>query len=88
MPRKIHPIAGVTGFLLILTFWTSTILSELFGTYETIAAVKSMIVSGLWVLVPAMAIVGATGMSIGKNRKDAPALAKKNGCPSLPPTVC
>ncbi|MCL6283324.1 hypothetical protein M3P21_07240 [Ruegeria sp. 2012CJ41-6] len=83
MLKAIHPIAGVIGFLTILLFWTSTIYSEVFGTYETVAMVKSLIVKGLLVLVPAMAIVGATGMSIGGRRKDAPAIAKKKRMPII-----
>ncbi|WP_299644103.1 hypothetical protein [uncultured Ruegeria sp.] len=83
MFRAIHPIAGVIGFLTILVFWTSTLYSELFATHATVAAVKSMIVSGLFVLVPAMIIVGASGMSLGRRRKDAPALAKKKRMPII-----
>ncbi|WP_050605828.1 hypothetical protein [Ruegeria sp. 6PALISEP08] len=83
MLRAIHPIAGVLGFLTILVFWTSTLYSELFATHATVAAVKSMIVSGLFVLVPAMIIVGASGMSLGRRRKDAPALAKKKRMPII-----
>ncbi|NVO58011.1 hypothetical protein HW561_19620 [Rhodobacteraceae bacterium B1Z28] len=77
MLRAIHPIAGIVGFLTILVFWSSTVYSELFTTHATVAAVKSMVLNGLFILVPAMAIVGATGMSMGRRRKDAPAVAKK-----------
>lgn len=83
MLRRIHPIAGVIGFLTILTFWTSTAFSELFGTYDTIAAVKSMILTGMFILIPAMVIVGASGMSMGGRRKDAPARAKKKRMPFI-----
>ncbi|WP_170561468.1 hypothetical protein [Ruegeria atlantica] len=83
MLRAIHPIAGVVGFLTILVFWTSTLYSELFATHATVAAVKSTIVSGLFVLVPAMVIVGASGMALGRRRKDAPALAKKKRMPFI-----
>lgn len=83
MLRTIHPIAGVVGFLTILVFWTSTLYSELFANHETVAAVKSMIVSGLFVLVPAMVIVGASGATLGRRRKDAPALAKKKRMPII-----
>lgn len=83
MVRAIHPIAGLIGFLTILVFWTSTLYSELFATHATVTAVKSMIVSGLFVLVPAMVIVGASGMSLGRRRKDAPALAKKKRMPII-----
>lgn len=83
MLRAIHPIAGVIGFLTIFAFWTATFYSELFMTHEAVAAVKSMIVRGLFILVPAMAIVGATGMSLGRRRKDASALAKKKRMPVI-----
>lgn len=83
MLRTIHPIAGTIGFLAILTFWTSTACSELFGTHATVAMVKSMILYGMFLLIPAMAIVGATGVSIGRLRKDAPALAKKKRMPFI-----
>ena len=83
MLKVIHPIAGFIGFLTILTFWSSSVLSELFGTHETIATVKSMILSGMFILVPAMIIVGASGMSMGRRRKDAPARAKKKRMPFI-----
>ena len=82
MLRAIHPIAGIAGFLTTLIFWTSTLYSELIATHAIIAAVKSMIVKGLFILVPVMLIAGASGMSLGSLRKDAPALAKKNECRS------
>ncbi|MEP4037627.1 MULTISPECIES: hypothetical protein [unclassified Pseudophaeobacter] len=83
MLKKIHPIAGVIGFLTILTFWSSTVLSELFSTPEGIAAVKAMILKGMFVLIPAMIIVGASGMKLGARRKDAPARAKKKRMPAI-----
>lgn len=83
MLRAIHPATGLVGFFTILVFWTSTLYSELFLSHEAVAEVKSMIVRGLFILVPAMAIVGATGMSLGRPRKDAPALAKKKRMPII-----
>lgn len=83
MIKTIHPIAGVVGFLTILTFWTSTLYSELFTSYATVAFVKASMVKGLFLLVPAMIIVGATGMSMGSRRKDAPAVAKKKRMPVI-----
>lgn len=83
MKTKIHAIAGVIGFLTILTFWTSTLYSELFGSAETIALVKSMILKGMFILIPAMIVVGASGMNMGHRRKDAPAIAKKKRMPFI-----
>jgi hypothetical protein len=77
MKTKIHAAAGVISFLTILAFWTSTVFSELFSSHETIALVKAMILKGMFVLIPAMAIVGASGMSMGRKRKDTAAIAKK-----------
>ena len=83
MKHKIHAIAGVIGFLIILAFWTSTVISELFGTPQDIAHVKSMILMGMFALIPAMAIAGGSGMSMGGRRKDAPARAKKKRMPFI-----
>ncbi|WP_164658392.1 hypothetical protein [Tropicibacter sp. Alg240-R139] len=83
MLKAIHPIAGVIAFLTILTFWTSTVYSEVFGAPETIVAVKSMVLRGLIVLIPAMVVVGVSGMAMGRRRKDAPALAKKRRMPII-----
>ena len=83
MKQKIHAAAGVTAFLILLTFWSSTVLSEAFGTPETIALVKSRILIGMFALIPAMAIAGGSGMAIGRRRKDAPAAAKKKRMPLI-----
>lgn len=83
MKTRIHAAAGLIAFLTILAFWTSTAFSELFGTYETIAAVKAMILKGMVILIPAMAIVGASGMAMGKSRVDARVMAKKKRMPFI-----
>lgn len=78
MIPKIHAAAGVIGFLCILTFWSSTVASELFGSYETITAVKHAVLWGMWVLVPSMAAAGGTGFKLLGSRTDGLALAKKH----------
>jgi len=83
MRRRIHAIAGGIGFLMIFLFWTSTAISELFASHETIAVVKGLILKGMFVLIPAMAIVGGSGMAMGRRRKDAPARAKKKRMPII-----
>jgi hypothetical protein len=70
MLRRIHPVAGVLGFLVILTFWTSTVGSESFGSPATIAAVKRAIPWGFLILVPALAIAGATGFRMAGASSD------------------
>lgn len=65
MIRKLHPIAGIIAFLTILAFWTSTVVVELGGGEAAIAAVKLRILWGLAVLIPAIALAGASGFKLG-----------------------
>ena len=83
MKKKIHAIAGLIGFLCILTFWTSTVYSELFTSHEVIASVKAMILRGMFILIPAMVIVGGSGMSMGGKWKSPLAVAKKKRMPII-----
>ena len=63
MPKFAHRIAGILAPLCIATFFLSTILVELFGSHTTVAQLKSLIVTpGLWILIPAMAAAGGSGM--------------------------
>ncbi len=83
MRTRIHAIAGGLGFLTILTFWTATVISELFASHQAIADVKHMILYGMIVLIPALAIAGGSGMAMGRKRNDAPAKAKKKRMPFI-----
>ncbi len=70
MINKIHLVAAFIATLCIATFFTSTILVELFGSHESIATIKGLIVMpGLFILVPAIAATGVTGFIVSKNRK-------------------
>lgn len=83
MKRRIHGIAGVTGFVVIAIFWTSTVVSELFGSEATIATVKTNILWGMLILIPAMAVAGGSGMSLGRIRKGMLAARKKKRMPFI-----
>ncbi|UWR44197.1 FAD-dependent oxidoreductase [Phaeobacter inhibens] len=83
MKTRIHAIAGTIGFLTILLFWTSTVLSELFGSHATVAAVKSAILMGMFVLIPSMAIVGGSGFSLASGRNEALVSTKKKRMPII-----
>ena len=83
MPKLIHPIAGATALLTILTFWTSTVFSELFTSHATIATVKSLIPWGFLILVPAMATVGTSGMKMGAKWRGKLISAKKKRMPII-----
>ena len=83
MLTKLHPIAGVIGFVTILTFWLSTVTSELFGSTAAIAAVKETIPWGFLVLVPALAIAGASGFRLGRASSDPQIVSKKRRMPII-----
>ncbi len=86
MKTKIHALAGCIAFLTILTFWTSSVFSELFASYATITLVKQWILKGMFLLIPAMIVVGASGMSLGKNRKGKIVGDKKKRMPIIAAT--
>ena len=73
---RIHLVAGLLAFALIATFWTSTVVSELFLGAAAVAAVKQAILWGMLLLIPAMAAVGGTGFRLGGKSK-APVIARK-----------
>ncbi len=83
MLRRVHPIAGIIGFVTILIFWTSTAASEMFGSVETITAVKRAIPWGLLILAPALAITGATGFRMAGASTDPRILKKKHRMPFI-----
>ena len=83
MKTKLHALAGIIAFFTILSFWGSTLFSEIFVSHETIAMVKGYILKGMFILIPAMIIVGASGMSLGSQRQDALALSKKKRMPII-----
>lgn len=76
MIRKIHPVAGVIALLTVLAFWSSTLISEVFCDAGTVRGVKTAILWGMLVLVPAMALVGASGFRLG-GRSNQPLIAAK-----------
>lgn len=73
---RVHLFAGLIGFLTILTFWTSTVMTEAFGTLQAVAAVKSAIPWGFLILVPALAVTGATGFRMA-GKSSLPVIARK-----------
>lgn len=83
MLRRLHPIAGALGFLTIATFWTSTVLVEIFGDAAAILTVKTAILWGLLVLIPALATTGATGFRLAGPRATGLAAAKRRRMPVI-----
>lgn len=76
VPGRVHLAAAIAAFALICTFWTGTVVSELFFGPAAVAAVKQGILWGMLLLVPAMAIAGSTGFRLG-GRSTAPTIAAK-----------
>tara|TARA_R110002020_G_scaffold67054_4_gene175974 strand:- start:1605 stop:2078 length:474 start_codon:yes stop_codon:yes gene_type:complete len=71
MIKIVHPVAGATALLTILTFWLATAFSELFGSADTIVAIKTAIPWGFLLLIPALAATGGTGFNLSRGRRPA-----------------
>ena len=70
MKQVIHRSSATIATLCIGTFFVSSLLIELFGSHTMVATVKSFIVTpGLFILIPAIALTGATGFSLAEKRK-------------------
>jgi hypothetical protein len=83
MIRTLHPIAGIIAFVTILCFWLSTIAVELGGDRATIAAVKLAILWGLLLLVPSIAIAGASGFRLGGKSQHPGIVSKRKRMPLI-----
>lgn len=84
MKRIVHLSSAVIATLCIATFFTSSILTEIFGTHESIAMVKRLIVMpGLFILIPAIAMTGGTGFALSNNRKGRLVENKKKRMPFI-----
>ncbi|MCH9697850.1 MAG: hypothetical protein K0U68_07100 [Gammaproteobacteria bacterium] len=70
MKSKIHLVAAIVALFCIASFFTATILVELFGSEKSISTVKSLIVTpGLFILIPVIAITGGTGFACARYGK-------------------
>lgn len=83
MKTRAHAIAGAMALFIILCFWTSTVISELLLTNQAVALVKLGVMYGMIVLVPAMMLAGATGMTLGKTRSGEIVTRKKKRMPVI-----
>lgn len=68
MKSKLHGLTGALALACILAFWTSTLVSELFLAQASVVAVKNAILTAMWILIPALAITGASGFALGRGR--------------------
>lgn len=73
----VHAAAGGVAMLCIASFLGATLWAELVGNRAEIAAVKRGIVHGLAVLVPALALAGASGAALAGRSRAAIVRAKQ-----------
>lgn len=69
MKSKLHGLFGFVALVCIAVFWSSTAVSELFLDQASVVAVKNAILTGMWVLIPAMMATGGSGFSLAKGRR-------------------
>jgi len=81
--RLIHPIAGVLAFLMILTFFTSSLVAELTGDHNVILATKTGIAYGIWLLIPLMIATGISGNRMAPNARQGAIGSKKKRMPFI-----
>ena len=66
--KKLHKYAAACAFLLIVTFFTSTVVADLWGDLAIITQVKQGILSCVSLLVLAMMTTGVTAKKIYKGK--------------------
>jgi CDGSH-type Zn-finger protein len=81
MKKYSHAIAGVIGFICILTFVASTLYAGLFGDPAAYAAIKSSIFRWVFLLIAALLVAGGTGVNLLGKRQEVLALSKQKRGP-------
>ncbi|WP_346899800.1 hypothetical protein [uncultured Roseibium sp.] len=76
MKAILHASAGGLALVMISVFWSATLISELFGTEEAVAGVKTGILWAMAGLIPAMMATGISGAVLGKGWRS-PVVARK-----------
>jgi hypothetical protein len=76
MKKRAHKISTMFGFILILIFQISTVVSVALGDHDMIATVKRLILYGICVLIPVMLITVTAGRSLAGSAKH-PLILKK-----------
>ncbi len=83
MKTRTHALAGALALLAVATFWTSTLVAELFLSGAAVARVKAGILYGMLLLVPALIVAGGSGFSLASGRSGALLAAKKQRMPFI-----
>jgi hypothetical protein len=83
LPR-VHFAAALLATLTIACFFSSTVVVEALGGYPAVAWVKSLIVvPGLFILVPAIAVTGGTGFVLSRGWQGSLVARKKRRMPLI-----
>ncbi|GAB5467978.1 MAG: hypothetical protein Kilf2KO_10080 [Rhodospirillales bacterium] len=83
MIKMLHPLAGTLAFLLVSTFWVSTVASEAFAPTEVVVTVKTLIPWGFLLLVPALIAAGGSGFRLAKGARGGLLGAKRKRMPFI-----
>lgn len=83
MLKRLHPIAGIIATLMIASFWISTVAVEFSGSRAAIIAVKLAIPWGFFILIPALALTGATGFQLARSSSKPEVARKKRRMPFI-----
>jgi hypothetical protein len=83
LPR-VHFAAALLATLTIALFFSSTVVVEAVGGHPAIARVKSLILMpGLFILVPAIAVTGGTGFALSRGWQGPLVAGKKRRMPII-----
>ena len=83
MKRKIHAVAGFLSFLFVASFWTSTVVSELFLSQSAVTGVKVAVTYAFIAFIPCMAATAATGFAMAGKRTFPTLVAKRRRMPII-----
>lgn len=81
--RVVHLAAAAIAMLTMVVFWSATVVSELSTSHAAITAVKSSILWGMVLLIPAIATAGGTGLLLGGKSRAPVVAAKRRRMPLL-----
>lgn len=83
LKRKVHALAAILVMLFLASFWSSTVITEIFLTHAVVAQVKHAIAYGLVGFLPLMALTAGTGFSMGGRGKHALLVDKRKRMPFI-----
>ena len=70
MLTRVHRLVALLDLLLVTTFFLATLTAEIVGDPAAVVAVKTMVLIGVCILVPCMALTGVTGRLRARNRRN------------------